>query len=281
MTDHGNYSPKIGLGFRFPLSAQIEDNLDKIDVLELIVDQYFAAPTEQKRLVENIAEERPFVGHGVGLSLGTAVSPDPTYLEQVNTVIERLNLPYYSEHLAFTRVPGIELAELLPLPRNKSTAEIIIENIKVVQNSISVPFYIENIAYYFDYPQSDMTEAEFINLVSRESGAALLLDVENLYVNSINHSYDALAFLDALEVRSVRALHLAGGEQIDGVLIDDHGHRVPDAVLRLTTKVLERCNPDTIILERDRQLDRFEDMLDDLARIRDIVSPQPDPVLVA
>lgn len=281
MTEHNGDSPKVGLGFRFPLADQIIGNLDKIDVLELIVDQYFAAPPGQKALVENLAEQVPFVGHGVGLSLGTAVPPDPAYLDDVNTAIERLNLPYYSEHLAFTRVPGIELSELLPLPRNQQTAEIIVENLRAIIGAISVPFYIENIAYYFDYPDSDMSEAGFINLVSRESGAPILLDVENLYVNSINHEYDPAEFLNELETYSVRALHLAGGEQIDGVFIDDHGHAVPDAVLDLTADVLGRCQPGYILLERDRQLDRFDDMLRDLARIRDVISARHEPVTVA
>ncbi len=115
---------------------------------------------------------------------------DLAYLDQVAAVVERLKAPAYSEHLAFTRVPGRDLANLLPLPKTEAVAESIIAKVRTVQSRIPVPFLLENITYLFEWPDSNLSDAEFLNLICRETGAGLLLDVENLYLNARNHGFD-------------------------------------------------------------------------------------------
>jgi hypothetical protein len=260
----------VGLGYRFPLHDLILDHLEKFDTLEVVIDNYLTATDRQARNIEEISTRIPLVCHGIGLSIGTAQKPDQRYIESVNAAIDKLGMPYYSEHLAFTSVPGMNLAELLPLPRSEAVAEYVIDNINFVQSIISVPLLLENATFYFDYPDADYTESEFMNLVCRETGSSMLFDVENLYVNSVNFDYDPLPYIDALPPEAVKALHLAGGYKVEKFLVDDHGNRVPDQVIALTEYTLGKVNPGTIILERDNNLLPFENLLNDIERINDI-----------
>jgi uncharacterized protein (UPF0276 family) len=176
--------------------------------------------------------------------------------------------------LAFTRVPGCDLANLLPLPKTEASAEMIIDKVRQVQTRLSVPFLLENIASVFDWPDSTMSDAEFFASICAETGAGMLLDVENLYLNAHNHGFDAYGFLDALPTNIVAEVHIAGGIAIreDGLarpfLADTHSHPVPDEALELLDNLLLRHTPSVIVLERDERLDAVGEILDDVTRIR-------------
>ncbi len=219
----------------------------------------------------------PLTAHGIGLSIGTDAPLDLAYLDQVATVVERLEAPTYSEHLAFTRVPGRDLANLLPLPKTEAVAGSVIAKVRTVQSRISVPFLLENITYLFEWPDSNMSDAEFLKLICLETGAGLLLDIENLYLNAENHGFDPYRFLDSLPAGLVREVHMAGGvsagEDSRGriVLADSHSHPVPDGALELLGHMLLRQSPAFIMLERDDRFDAVEEILEDLARIRTVV----------
>src|SRR5260370_812661 len=212
---------------------------------------------------------------GVALFLENATPAlDLVYLDEVDEVVERLRAPAYSEHLAFTRVPGRETAALMPLPKTEAVAESIIAKVRTVQSRVPFPFLLENITYVFEWPDSKMSDAEFLNLICRETGAGLLLDVENVYLNATNHGFDPRAFIDALRPGLVREVHMAGGITISSaslarpLLADSHSHPVPDAALDLLEYTLARQTPSVIILERDDRLEAGDEILDDIARIR-------------
>jgi len=200
--------------------------------------------------------------------------------EQVAAVVERLQAPTYSEHLAFTRVPGRDLGNLLPLPKIAAVAEAVIAKVRIVQARIPIPFLLENITYLFEWPDQEMSDAEFITLICRETSAGLLLDIENLYLNASNHGFDPYEFLDALPAELVKEVHLAGGatvtEKVSGrpLLVDSHSHPVPDQALDLLDRVLLRNTPAAIVLERDERLDAVEEILDDVGRIRTRLASQ-------
>jgi uncharacterized protein len=147
-----------------------------------------------------------------------------------------------------------------------------------VQSRISVPFLLENITYLFDWPDSELSDAQFLNLICRETGAGLLLDVENLFLNARNHGFDPLAFLEALPSGLVQEVHLAGGVTANELflrqplLVDSHSHPVPDEALELLDRVLARHVPAAIVLERDDRLEAVEEILDDVGRIRSRVA---------
>jgi uncharacterized protein (UPF0276 family) len=264
----------VGIGYRPAIAEWTVSNLACFDVLEITVDHCVAASRRQQSLIFDLVDRIPLTAHGVSLSIGTDAPLDLHYLDQVAAVVERLKAPAYSEHLAFTRVPGCDLANLLPLPKTEAVAESIIQKVRQVQSHISVPFLLENITYMFEWPDSKLTDAEFLNLICCETGARLLLDVENLHLNSLNHGFDPHAFLAALPDGIVQEVHLAGGTALSDprvgrpVFVDSHSRPLSDGALGLLDAVLKHQSPHTIILERDERLEASGEILEDVARIR-------------
>jgi uncharacterized protein (UPF0276 family) len=262
----------VGIGYRSAIDGWTRDNLDRFDVLEVTVDHCIHGSRRQQSDIFDLVGRIPLTAHGIGLSIGTDIPLDFSYLEQVARIVERLRAPAYSEHLAFTRVPGRDLGNLLPLPRTEEVAETIVKKIKAVQSRVPVPFLLENISYLFEWPDSRMSDADFLNLICRESGAGLLLDLENLHLNSSNHGFDPYEFLDALPVGLVNEVHMAGGitlrELEQPILVDSHSHPLADDTLDLLEYLLRRHRPAAIILERDDRLDAPAEILDDVTRIR-------------
>jgi hypothetical protein len=270
----GGAFPAVGIGYRRAIDSWTRANLARFDVLEITVDHLLLGSDATRSGIYDLVGRIPLTAHGIGLSIGTDVPLDLAYLDEVARVVARLEAPTYSEHLAFTRVPGRDLANLLPVPRTEEVAAAIIDKVRTVQSRVPVPFLLENIAYVFDWPDSGLSDAEFITLICRETGAGLLLDIENLYVNGLNHGVDPRAFLDALPAGTVQEVHLAGGETVQreylrrAFFADTHSHPIPAGALDLLDYALARHAPTTIVLERDDRLDAVDEIVDDLHAIR-------------
>ena len=274
----GKPRPAIGIGYRAAIGHWTRENLGSFDVLEITVDHCISASKSMEQAIFDLVGRIPLTAHGIGLSIGTDTPLDLAYLDKVAAIVERLQAPAYSEHLAFTRAPGRDLANLLPLPKTEAVAESIITKVRTVQARVPVPFLLENISYLFEWPDSDLSDAEFLNLICRETGAGILLDVENLFLNAHNHGFDPYAFLDALPADLVKEVHVAGGMSVSKdflerpFLADSHSHPVPDQALDLLDRVLARQTPETIVLERDDRLHAVDEILDDVGRIRSRVA---------
>ena len=266
--------PAVGIGYRSAIGDWTRNNLAHFDMLEITVDHCLSRGESVASEIFDLVGQIPMTAHGIGLSIGTDVPLDLAYLDKVATIVERLRAPAYSEHLAFTRAPGRDLANLLPLPKTEEVAEAIITKVRMVQSRIAVPFLLENISYLFEWPESRMTDVAFLNLICAETGAGLLLDIENLYLNADNHGFDPHAFLDDLPAGIVKEVHVAGGVTVHKdflsrpFLADSHSHPVPDGTLDLLDRVLVRHRPDAIVLERDDRLQEFDEILADVRRIR-------------
>ncbi|SJM33307.1 hypothetical protein BQ8482_340203 [Mesorhizobium delmotii] len=218
--------------------------------------------------MEQAASAYPVVAHGVGLSLGSASLPSVDYLNKVEEVLAKLGALNYSEHLAFTKSASLDSSQLLPVPRTPEARNILIENVASVQRQISLPFLIENITYYFDYAGPQMAEFSFISEIADATGCGILLDIENLYINSVNHKFSTQDFLSGLPRESVRAAHVAGGGEHNGVLIDTHDRPPREGTLCLLREVCSRWDLATIILERDEGVDDPYCIIEDLDLIR-------------
>jgi hypothetical protein len=264
----------VGLAYRWPIDGWIRAHLDQIEVLEVTVDTCISGTEAARAAIFDLVGRVPITAHGVGLSIGTDAPLDLAYLDRVAEVVCRLGAMTYSEHLAFTRVPGRELGNLLPVPRTSATARAIITKVRRIQSRVPVPFLLENIAFVFDWRGSTLSHAEFLNRICGETGAKILLDVENLYLNSHNHDLDASSFLDPLPEGAVAQVHVAGGAMVSAsflkrpFLADTHDQPAPDGALALLDQVMARQTPLAIILERDGRLNFAAEILDDLARIR-------------
>ena len=268
----------VGIGFRAPIARWTLAYLHRFDVLEITVDHYIRGGERVRRAIGNLVGRVPLVLHGVGLSIGTDVPLDDDYVDEVAGAIDDLEPLSYSEHLAWTKVPGLDIANLLPVPKTRAAADMLIPKIEILQKRLPIPFSLENISYVFDFPNPEMDDAAFFNLLFRETGVGLLLDVENLHVNSRNHGVDAQGFLNALPEAVVKGVHAAGGPEVDRpyldvpALADNHSHPVPEEALDLLTCALRRQRPETVILERDSDLDKGEEILSDVSRIRERLS---------
>jgi uncharacterized protein (UPF0276 family) len=267
-------NPAIGIGYRRHIDEWIRANLARFDVLEITLDHCMTGSEAARSAIFDLVGQIPLTAHGIGLSIGTDAPLDLAYVDEIAAIVDRLKAPAYSEHLAFTRVPGRDLGNLLPVPKTTEVAESIIAKVRTVQSRISVPFLLENITYIFDWPDSALSDAEFLGLICAETGAGILLDVENLYLNGRNHGFDPYVFLDGLPANAVKELHVAGGVTLHEdflprpLLQDTHSHPVPEAAFDLLDYALARQTPSTVVLERDDRLDAVDEILNDLARLR-------------
>jgi uncharacterized protein len=270
----GRRYPAVGIGYRPAIAQWTRDHLDDFECLEITVDCCIDAGRAVASAIYDLVGRIPLAAHGIALSIGTDAPVNETYLNKVAEIIDRLKVPTYSEHLAFTRVPGRDLATLLPLPKTEAVAADIITKVRHIQSRIPVPFLLENISYLFEWPDSAFSDAEFLNLICGETQAGLLLDVENLLLNSRNHRFDPYNFLDSLTAGIVKEVHLAGGITVDKdflarpYFVDSHSHPIPDEALDLLEYALTRQAPANIIIEREGRLDAASELLDDVARVR-------------
>ena len=261
--------PLLAIGYRAEIHDWIVAQLDRFDALEVTVDHVLWGGSRIREMLGEFVGRVPLHAHGIGLSIGTDGPLDHAYLDRVAEAIDYIKSPWYSEHLAFTKVPGYDLANLLPLPKTVEVARAIIDKIRVVQSAVPVPFMLENITYLFEWPDSTMSDGEFFARVIGETGVSVLLDVENLHINARNLGLDPMALIERLPAGSVRAMHMAGGCVLDGVLTDTHDHRLRAPALDLFETALRRHRPELVILERDGRLDAFDEILADVAALRE------------
>jgi len=271
MSSRTEAPPKVGIGFRAEAFETIAESLDLIDVVEVTSEHYIYGSRQVRAMIEGLRGRVSIVAHGVTLSLGTAMPPDRSFLREVAKFLEVVGAPWYSEHLAFTKTPSRDLSQLLPLVRTDDMIQVVIENLAVIREELRLPIALENIAYYFEYPSSSMSELGFLLRTLEKSDCSLLLDVENLRINSTNHGYDAEAALRALPKGIVRAVHVAGGTTLNGLQVDSHDRPISNRTLELLKDLLRLQRPESIIVERDREVDDVRELLDDVRRIRDVV----------
>ena len=260
--------PLIGIGYRHPLHDWTVKNLACFDVLEVVVDHYLMGGTAYRDSLGSLLGKVPVTAHGIGLSLGSAEPLDYDYIEQIAEITSLIGATRFSEHVAFTRSSGIDLANLLPLPKTRETLDFLVERLREVCRIMPVPVSLENITYLFDYNYGEMSDAEFLIRLCERTETTLLLDIQNLYTNALNHHFDPVDFLNALPRGIVKSVHMAGGQEMEHVEIDTHSFPVRDEVLALLGLMRTLQSPDTIILERDGRLDAPNEMLDDIDNIR-------------
>lgn len=214
----------------------------------------------------------PLLLHGIGLSLGSAEGLDPDRLAHVARVVEAVEPPWFSEHIAFTRAGGVEIGHLAPLPFTREAVATLARNVAELKRAIpGVPVLLENITYPFELPGAEMTEAEFVRSVLEESDALLLLDLENVHANSRNHGYDPVEYLESLPLDRAVEVHLAGGVFVDGEYADTHTRPVPEESWRLLEWLAPRADLKAVIIERDDDLPPFSELLGEVRRARKVL----------
>ena len=203
---------------------------------------------------EEITQNTPLVAHGVSLSLGSNKKPKKKHLQELKSFLDTYNITYYSEHISYSSYDNIHVHELLPVPLTDQMLSKMSDNIKYVEDFLGRNISIENASYYHSEPNS-LSESDFINELLHKSGAKLLLDLNNVYVNSINHKYNAKKFIKSLDLDKVSYIHIAGHYFDDKVqmLIDSHGTNVNDDTWDLLRYTLNKIDVSPMI-ERDSNI---------------------------
>ncbi|HVF29251.1 MAG TPA: DUF692 domain-containing protein [Pyrinomonadaceae bacterium] len=258
----------VGVGFRAPFRGELFLHREEINFLEIIADHYLDTSPEKERELDLLAEHFTLVPHALNLSLGSAEGLDASYLSKLSRLINRLNPPWWSEHISFTKAGGVDIGHLAPLPYTHEAVDALCRNIAEVRRHITAPLILENVTYMLRVPGGEMDEAQFITEVLERADCGLLLDVTNLHTNAVNHGYDPVEFLDRLSPGRIVQLHFVGGSWHEGVLIDCHSQPTPDEVWALMEKVCERAPIKGVVLERDENLPPFAEMLAELERAR-------------
>ena len=270
MPDGQNRDPQgAGLGLRRALMGPLLSMADDaVDFLELAPENWIGVGGRFGDGLAQLGERFPLVMHGLSLDIGGPDPLDASLLDGVKALVERFQIPLYSEHLTYCAADG-HLYDLLPIPFTDEAVHYVASRIRQVQDHLGMPLVLENASYYAQ-AHRDLDEAAFIRAVVAESGCELLLDVNNVYVNSINHGYEPLAFIDALPLDKVRYLHIAGHyDEAEDLKVDTHGTDVIDPVWTLLDEVYARLGPVPTLLERDFNFPPLESLLDELKRIRD------------
>ena len=262
----------VGLGLRWEFLEEVLDGpLHDVAFFEVSPENYLGRGGYYPHALERIAQRYPIVTHGLSLSLGAIAEPDPTYLSALRTEIVRLNAPWHSDHLSFSTAGERVLHELLPLKFSAENVERVALRARRVAAFLERPFAIENITYYVHPGEPEMSELVFLQRVLERSEAGLLLDVNNVYVNSQNHGFDPYAFIAQLPLERVFEIHVAGHQRLeDGLLLDTHGKAVADPVLELLEWTIERAGPVPVLLERDNDVPELSELLREVAQLREL-----------
>jgi uncharacterized protein len=257
-----------GLGYRPPFRADLFAHRSDVDFLEIIADHYFDASPEKLRELDLLRAHFPLVAHGLDLSIGGADGIDPRYLDKFARLIERIDPPWWSEHLCFTRAGGVDIGHLAALPYTQEAIDVVARNVEAVRKRIAAPLLLENITTVVRAPGAQMDEPAFLTRVLERTGCGWLCDVANLYANSVNHGVDLEASFERWPWDRLVQIHYAGGRWRDGVLIDSHDSQTSQAVWGLYDRVVARAPVKGVILERDERLPPFGELLDEVARAR-------------
>lgn len=259
-----------GISFRRQWAWDIVRDRDRLGAVEVIPED-FVGPRGLQEL-KNLRYAVPMLVHGIGLSLGSAEGLDPRRVEHFARVVQAVEPPWVSEHIAFTRAGGIEIGHLAPLPFTREAVDTVAANVATWHRAIpGVPIVLENIAYTVVLPEAEMSEAAFVRAVVEQADTGLLLDLENVHANARNHGYDPIEFLEALPLERVVEVHLAGGVFRDGHYADSHTRPVPEESWALLEWLVPRASVRAVIIERDDDLPPFEELLQEVDRARELL----------
>jgi uncharacterized protein len=210
--------------------------------------------------------------HGVSLSIGSSDPLNLDYIDQVRALADRIEAEWVSDHLCWTGVDGVNLHDLLPLPFTEESLNHVVRRIDEVQHRLGRRIALENVSSYLSYTHADMSEWEFLRQVTERADCLLLLDINNVYVSSINHEFDARLYLQQIPPDRVQQFHLAGHRNCDTHLIDTHDEPVSEAVWDLYAFALSRFGSLSTMIERDDNIPEIEALLAELDRAREIAT---------
>jgi uncharacterized protein (UPF0276 family) len=262
----------IGIGFRKDFAEELlQSSILTPAFIEVAPENWVGIGGYWKKQFERALEKYPLYTHGLSLSIGSPDELDYDFLKKVKLFLKATNAQIYSEHLSYAKCDNAHLYDLLPIPFTEDAAKHVAKRIKIIQDLLERKIAIEIVSYYSPIAP-EMSEIDFINLVLKGADCDLLLDVNNVYVNSFNHQYDAVQFINQLPLERVSYIHMAGHQQVsDTLIIDTHGEAIIDPVFNLFEYVIQRIGRDVpVLLERDFNIPEMEELQSEINRLHTI-----------
>jgi uncharacterized protein (UPF0276 family) len=260
----------FGLGLRTEHYAAFAEPQPGVDWLEVISENYLVPGGKPLHYLDRIRRDVPMVMHGVSMSIGSTDPLDLAYLRELKALADRIEPAWISDHLCWTGVDHHNLHDLLPLPYTEAALRHVVQRVQQVQDVLGRRLLLENVSSYVSFAGDEMSEWQFIAELAQRADCELLLDVNNVYVSSVNHGFDAKAFVDAMPRERVRQIHLAGHEDHGSYLVDTHDHPVCEAVWSLYAHTVQRLGPVPTMIERDDHIPPLAELLAELDQARAI-----------
>jgi uncharacterized protein (UPF0276 family) len=260
----------FGLGLRAVYYPEILASPQPVDWFEILSENYMVPGGRPLAMLDRIRADYPMRMHGVSLSIASTDPLDFDYLRALKLLAARVEPELVSDHLAWTGVNGLNLHDLLPVPLTAEALDHCVERVARVQDFLGRRLALENPSTYVAFAGADMSEAAFLAELAARADCLLLLDVNNVFVSSFNHGFDAMTYFDALPQDRVAQIHVAGHTSLPTHKIDSHDHPVCDEVWSLYAHVRKNFGPVPAMIERDDEFPPFADLLAELQQMRDI-----------
>lgn len=250
----------VGIGLRIPHYQHIFEQKPVVDWFEIISENYMVDGGRPLYILDQILDQYRVVQHGVSLYLGSAERLNREHLRRLKELVRRTKTPWLTDHLCWGSVDGRYTHDLLPMPYTFEAARVTAEKIRHVQDFLEIPIAVENVSSYAEFHISEMTEWEFLVEVVEQADCGILLDVNNIYVSSRNHGFDALEYVNSIPAERVAQIHIAGHSKFQKYTLDTHDHPVIEPVWQLYKRSIERCGSTATLLEWDDNIPSFEEV---------------------
>jgi uncharacterized protein (UPF0276 family) len=255
----------VGIGLRASHYREFLDSRPQIAWLEVHSENYFGDGGFDLHVLEHVRGHYPISLHGVALSLGSSDGVREGHLAKLKRLVDRIEPALISEHLCWAALGPRHFNDLLPLPYTRAALDQIVSHVTQVQETLRRRILIENVSSYLQFRASDIPEFVFLAELAKRSGCAILLDVNNVFVNSVNHGFDPIEAMREIPREAVGEIHLAGHSAAGELLIDDHASRAVPAVWNLYEAACERLGPVPTLIEWDTSIPPLEVLLDEAA----------------
>lgn len=273
----GSRTAGFGLGLRTPHYADFLAAKQPVDWLEIITDNFLVEGGKPLQMLDRIRQDYPMAMHGVAMSIGAAGGVDVAYLQRVKALADRIEPMWVSDHLCWIGPGPEQLHDLYPLPYTDEAARHVITQIRRAQDILQRRLVIENVSSYINFAGNAASEWQFLSYIANSADCQLLVDVNNIYVSSVNHGFDPLDYLNALPPARVQQIHLAGHADHGSYIVDTHDHPVAQPVWDLYAQACQRFGAVATMIERDDDIPLLATLLQELGMAREIAARELTP----
>jgi uncharacterized protein (UPF0276 family) len=265
----------VGIGLRIPHYQHIFEKKPVVDWFEIISENFMVDGGRPLYVLDQILERYRVVQHGVSMYFGSAEPLNREHLRRLKTLVKRTKTPWLTDHLCWGSVDGRYSHDLLPMPYTFEAAKKTAQKVREVRDFVEVPICVENVSSYAEFHVSEMTEWEFLTEVVENADCGILLDVNNIYVSSRNHSFDPLDYLNNVPHERVAQIHIAGHSKFEKYILDTHDHAPIDPVWKLYGKAIDLIGPTATLLEWDDLIPSFDEVHREALKAKKYLKPKP------